>query len=78
LGEEEIRGYQIYLTSEKELAPRSIHMGVAALRFPYGVTLKKRWTFEDVLPLPVTPAASYREPYPRLGGRLPRRDHHGE
>src|SRR5271157_5195973 len=55
LGEEEIRAYHVYLTSEKNLAPGSIHTAVAALRFLYRVTLKKDWTFEDVLPLPKKP-----------------------
>ncbi|MGE0854365.1 MAG: tyrosine-type recombinase/integrase [Hyphomicrobiaceae bacterium] len=52
LGWEEIRTYQVYLTNEKKLSPSSIHTAVAALRFLYRVTLKKDWTFEDVLPLP--------------------------
>jgi integrase/recombinase XerD len=52
LGEEEIRTYQIYLTSEKKLSPGSVHTAVAALRFLYKVTLKRDWTVEDVLPLP--------------------------
>ena len=34
------------------MSPSSIHTAVAALRFLYKVTLKKEWTFEDVLPLP--------------------------
>jgi len=55
LGEEEIRAYQVYLTSEKKLAPSSIHTAVAAVRFLYRVTLKKEWAFEDVLPLPKKP-----------------------
>jgi len=55
LREEEIRAYQVYLTNEKKLAPGSIHTAVAALRFLYRVTLKKDWTFEDVLPLPKKP-----------------------
>ena len=55
LGEEEIRTYQVYLTSEKKLSPSSIHTAVAALRFLYKVTLKKDWTVEDVLPLPKKP-----------------------
>ena len=46
LGEEEIRAYQVYLTSEKKLAPSSIHTAVAAVRFLYRVTLKKEWAFE--------------------------------
>jgi integrase/recombinase XerD len=55
LGPEHIRAYQLYLTNEKKLAPGSIHIAIAALRFLYKVTLKKDWTFEDVLPLPKKP-----------------------
>jgi integrase/recombinase XerD len=55
LGEEEIRAYQVYLTSEKKLSPGSVHTAVAALRFLYRVTLKKEWTYENVLPLPKKP-----------------------
>ena len=55
LGEEDIRAYQIYLSAEKKLSPVSIHITVAALRFLYKVTLKRNWTFEDVLPLPKKP-----------------------
>lgn len=52
LGPEHIRAYQVYLTNEKKLAPGSIHIAVAALRFLYRVTLSKDWICEDVLPLP--------------------------
>jgi integrase/recombinase XerD len=52
---EHIRTYQIYLTNEKKLAPNSIHMAVAALRFLYRVTLKKEWTFGEDIPLPKKP-----------------------
>ena len=52
---EHIRTYQIYLTNEKKLAPSSIHTAVAALRFLYRVTLKKKWTFEEDIPLPKKP-----------------------
>ena len=55
LGPEHIRTYQIYLTNDKRLAPGSIHLAVAALRFLYKVTLQKDWTFEDILPLPKKP-----------------------
>jgi hypothetical protein len=41
LGPDEIRAYQIYLTNEKKLAPGSILIAVAALRFLYKVSLKK-------------------------------------
>jgi len=55
LGEEQIRTYQIFLTTEKKLSPSSIHTAVAALRFLYKVTLKRDWTVEDALPLPKKP-----------------------
>ena len=42
LGPEDIRAYQVYLTAEKKLAPGSILIAVAALRFLYKVSLKKR------------------------------------
>jgi len=52
---EHIRAYQIYLTNERKLATGSIHIAVAALRFLYKITLKREWTFADVLPLPRKP-----------------------
>lgn len=55
LGPEDIRTYQVYLTNEKKLAPGSILIAVAALRFLYKVSLKKNWTFEDVIPAPKKP-----------------------
>jgi integrase/recombinase XerD len=50
LGPEDIRAYQVYLTNERKLAPASVLIAVAALRFLYKVSLKKDWTFEDVIP----------------------------
>src|SRR6201981_4165147 len=55
LGQEHIRAYQVYFTNQKKLAPGSIHIAVAALRFLYKVTLKNDWIFEDVLPLAKKP-----------------------
>src|SRR5260370_8066469 len=55
LGPEHIRTYQIYLTNERKLAPNSIHTAVAALRFLYKLTLKRDWTFGEVIPLPKKP-----------------------
>ena len=52
LGPEEIRAYQIYLTTEKQLASASIVITVAALRFLYTVTLQKTWSVEAVIPAP--------------------------
>jgi hypothetical protein len=40
LGPEDIRTYQVYLTNEKKLAPGSVLIAVAALRFLYKVSLK--------------------------------------
>jgi integrase/recombinase XerD len=55
LGPEEIRTYQIYLTTEKKLAPKSIAIAVCALRFLYHVTLKKDWPLGDLIPVPKVP-----------------------
>jgi site-specific recombinase XerD len=55
LGPEEIRTYQVYLTNEKKLAVGSILIAIAALRFLYKVTLKKDWTFEEIIPAPKKP-----------------------
>ena len=55
LGPEDIRAYQVYLTNEKKLAPGSILIAVAALRFLYKVSLKKDWNLEDVIPAPKKP-----------------------
>jgi len=55
LGPEEIRSYQVYLTNEKHLAPTSILIAIAALRFLYKVTLHKDWTLEEIIPAPKKP-----------------------
>lgn len=55
LGPEDIRAYQVYLTNERKLAPGSVLIAVAALRFLYRVSLKKDWSFEDVIPAPKKP-----------------------
>lgn len=55
LGPEDIRAYQVYLTNEKDMAPSSVIVAVAALRFLYRVTLKKEWRFEHVIPAPKKP-----------------------
>jgi site-specific recombinase XerD len=55
LGPEEIRAYQVYLTNEKKLAPGSVLIAVAALRFLYKVSLKRDWQFDDVIPAPKKP-----------------------
>jgi integrase/recombinase XerD len=55
LGPEEIRAYEVYLTNERKLAPSSILIAVAALRFLYKVTLKTGWTIDEVIPAPKKP-----------------------
>jgi hypothetical protein len=55
LGPVNIRTYQVYMTNEKKLAPGSIVIATAALRFLYIVTLKRPWDVEEVLPMPKAP-----------------------
>src|SRR5688572_6147430 len=55
MGPEDVRAYQVYLTNEKRLAPGSVLIAVAALRFLYKVSLKKDWNFQDVIPAPKKP-----------------------
>jgi integrase/recombinase XerD len=55
LGPEDIRTYQLYLTNEKKLAPASILIAIAALRFLYKVTLHRNWIFEEIIPAPKKP-----------------------
>ncbi len=55
LGPEHIRDYQVYLTNEKKLAPGSVLIAVAALRFLYKVSLHRNWSFGDVIPAPKKP-----------------------
>src|SRR5260370_10355159 len=55
LGPEDIRTYQVYLTNEKKLAPGSILIAVAALRFLYKISLKKTWPSDEVIPRPTKP-----------------------
>lgn len=50
LGPDEIRAYQVYLTTDRQLSPSSLVVAVAALRFLYRHTLKQSWSFDDVVP----------------------------
>ena len=65
LGPEHIRAYQVHLATGKRLAPGSIAVAVAALRFLYGVTLQKDWNIPEVLPTPKQPARLPVSPAPR-------------
>jgi len=55
LGPDEIRNYQLYLTSQRKWAPSSIVVTTAALRFLYNVTLKRGWNLEASIPAPRQP-----------------------
>src|SRR5208283_5354531 len=55
LGPEDIRSYQVYLTNERKLAPSSILIAIAALRFLYKITLHKDWSLTEVIPTPKKP-----------------------
>ena len=55
LGPEQIRAYQVYLTNEKKLSAKSIAIAISALRFLYRVTLRKDWSFSDLIPAPSVP-----------------------
>ena len=54
LGPEHIRTYQVHLTTVKRMAPSSLGIVVAALRFLYAVTLKQPWAIEEI-PSPKKP-----------------------
>jgi len=54
---EEIRSYQLYLSTEKKSAPAMVAIAVSALRFLYGVTLQRSWVMEETLPMPKRPQA---------------------
>ena len=56
LGPEQIREYQVHLATGKRLAPGSIAVAVAALRFLYRVTLQKDWNIPEVLTTPKQPS----------------------
>ena len=58
LGPEEIRRYQLYLIQEKELSASTLTVTVCALRFLYGTTLRRDWSFERI-------------PMPRVERKLP-------
>jgi len=49
LGPEQIRAYQVYLTNQEKLATSLILIAISALRFLYKLTLKKDWTFEEII-----------------------------
>ena len=54
LGPEQVRTYQVHLTKTCKLAPGSVSIATAALRFLYKVTLKREWVTDDI-PMPKKP-----------------------
>jgi site-specific recombinase XerD len=54
LGPAAVRQYQVYLVQEKRASWSYVAQTVAALRFVYGVTLRKKWIVAE-LPLPKVP-----------------------
>ncbi len=55
LGAEEIRRFQLYLLNERKLAPSTVKLRMAALRFLYQKTLKRRDLDFDDIPFPKAP-----------------------
>ncbi len=49
LGPEEVRAYQVHLVEERKLAPASLSIVAAALRFLYKFTLKQPWAPELIV-----------------------------
>ena len=43
------------MTTERKLAPSSVLIATAALRFLYKVTLKRVWNLDEVIPAPKKP-----------------------
>jgi len=55
LGAEEVRRFQLYLLTEKKLAPATVKLRMSALRFLYKKTLKRRDLNFDDIPFPKAP-----------------------
>ncbi len=49
LGPEHVRAYQLYLIQERKLSASSVNVAIAALKFLYGVTLRRSWTLERLV-----------------------------
>jgi len=53
-GPDDIRTYQVHVTTERKLAPARLCIIASALRFLYKVTLKREWVDTEI-PLPKKP-----------------------
>ena len=49
LGPEQVRTYQLHLIQDKKLSASSVNVAVAALKFLYGVTLRRAWTVQRIV-----------------------------
>jgi site-specific recombinase XerD len=58
LNQNHLRTYQAYLLRERKLGPRTVRLHVAAIRFFFVKTLKRRYSLDDT-------------PYPKVPRRLP-------
>jgi integrase/recombinase XerD len=58
LNQTHFRSYQVYLLRERKMQPRTVRLYVAALRFFFVKTLKRRYRLDDT-------------PYPKAPRRLP-------
>jgi site-specific recombinase XerD len=54
LGPQDVRAYQVHLTTDRKLSASSVGIAASALRFLYKVTLKQNWVLDDI-PMPKKP-----------------------
>ena len=72
LNQTHFRTYQAYLLRERKMRPLTVRLHVAALRFFFVKTLKRRYLLDDT-PYPKAPAAAAADPERRGGGAADRR-----
>ena len=67
---EQVREYQLFLSTEKQLAPGSIGIAVSALRSLYRVTPRKDWDIPEIRPAPGSLASCASCPAPGETGQF--------
>jgi hypothetical protein len=72
LGPEDIRAYQVYLTNEKKLAPRSVHVDRRGASIPLPRHARPRLGFRPGHSVPKGAKDTGRHSQPRGGAALPR------
>ena len=72
LNQTHFRSYQAYLLRERKMRPLTVRLHVAALRFFFVKTLKRRYLLDDT-PYPKAPAAAAADPECRGGRAVDRR-----